>query len=53
MTYEIYQSEGSSRWNLRSINRNGKKKFIRGYATKEAAEFALAEKQKGAKRALV
>jgi len=53
MNYEIYQSEGSSRWNLRSINRNGKKKFIRGYATKEEAEFALGEKRKGVKRALV
>lgn len=32
--YEVYQSEGSSRYNVRKF-----KKFIRGYKTFEEAKF--------------
>jgi hypothetical protein len=51
--YEIYQSPGSSRWNLRKVNRNGTTRFIRGYRTREEAEAAKAGKETQYKRALV
>lgn len=36
-TFEVYQSSGSSRFNLRRVAKNGNGKFIRGYTTKEEA----------------
>jgi len=53
MKYELYQSEGSSRWNVRSINKAGKAKFLRGFQTKEQAEFFKLAKESGAKKVLV
>jgi len=53
VTYEIYQSPGSSRWNLRRVSKNGTPKFIRGYRTKEEAEAARAGKEREYKKALV
>jgi bacillopeptidase F (M6 metalloprotease family) len=35
--FEVYQTEGSSRFNLRKVNKNGKGKFMRGYRTVEEA----------------
>lgn len=50
--YEIYQSEGSSRYNVRKVN--GKKKtFIRGYPTYEAARFYVNAQTSGPKKALI
>jgi hypothetical protein len=53
MKYELYQSPGSSRWNVRSINKAGKAKFLRGFRTKEEAEFFRQSKERGANRKLV
>ncbi len=37
-TYEIYQSEGSSRYNVRTLNVKSKRaRFLRGFQTYEAA----------------
>lgn len=53
MTYEKYQSEGSSRWNVRSISKTGKKKFLRGFRTEAEADFFISQKKMGVKRALI
>ena len=37
--YDISQSEGSSRYNVSKTSGKGKRKFIRGYPTYEAARF--------------
>jgi len=52
-TYEIYQSEGSSRYNVRSVGKNKRAKFIRGYPTYEAARSFVDSKASGPKRKLV
>ena len=52
--WEIYQSEGSSRYNVRSRNiRTGKAKFMRGYKTYEEARSVVDSKAGGSKRVLV
>ena len=52
--YIVYQSEGSSRYNVGKKKRDGKHKFIRGHATRAAAKFhAVSLSNASTKRGLI